>query len=402
MDICERFLSYVGYETTSDEDSQTTPSTKGQLALAAHLARELSDMGLEDTRVDTDGYVYGTLPANTEGMATVGLIAHMDTASEMPAANVKARPFLYEGGDVLLAGGGVILAEELDPYFGHHLIVTDGTTLLGGDDKAGIAEIMTALEILITENPPHGRVLVCFTPDEEIGRGADHFDLDAFTADYAYTMDGGRLGELEYENFNAARATVSVEGAPFHPGSAKGRMKNAVRILSELPALLPQGELPELTEGREGFFHLVSLTGSVASADGVWLIRDHDDEKFAEKKEIMRSAVAALNARYGEGTVRLNISDTYYNMRRVIDKAPHTVERARAAMRALGITPIEHPIRGGTDGALLSHRGLPCPNLGTGCENAHSGLEFISVDDMRRAAYLIVRILEEAVAVPEP
>lgn len=398
MDICTRFLSYVAYETTSDEESSTTPSTPGQLALAKHLARELSDMGAADVRVDMYGYVYGELPASREGMATVGLIAHMDTAGEMPAADVKARVLLYEGGDIPLDGGGCIPAEELSCYFGHELIVTDGTTLLGGDDKAGIAEIMTALEILITEDRPHGRVLVCFTPDEEIGRGTDHFDLAGFPADYAYTLDGGRLGELEYENFNAARATVRVAGAPFHPGSAKGRMKNASRILSELPSLLPAGALPELTEGHEGFFHLISLTGTVASAEGVWLIRDHDDAEFASKKDAMRRAVEMLNARYGEETVTLEIGDTYYNMKRVIDKAPHTVERARAAMLALGIEPIESPIRGGTDGAMLSHRGLPCPNLGTGTENHHSGHEFASVDDMRRAARLIVKILEDAVA----
>lgn len=401
MDICERFLSYVAYETTANEESDTTPSTKGQLALADHLAKELSDIGLEDIRVDTYGYVYADLPANTDGMATIGLIAHMDTATEMSGADINARVLLYEGGDIPLAGGGVIPAEGLSHYFGHHLIVTDGTTLLGGDDKAGIAEIVTALEIMIRENRPHGRVLVCFTPDEEIGRGVDHFDLAAFPADYAYTLDGGRLGELEYENFNAARATVRVTGAPFHPGSAKGRMKNAARILSEVSALLPKEALPELTEGYEGFFHLLSLSGTVAFAEGSWLIRDHDDTRFAEKKEIMRSAVAALNAHYGEGTASVEISDSYYNMKRVIDKAPHTVERARAAMRAMGITPIERPIRGGTDGAMLSHRGLPCPNLGTGCENPHSGLEFASVDDMMRAAHLIVRICADAVAVPE-
>ena len=401
MDICERFLSYVSYETTSDEDSSTTPSTPNQRLLARHLANELSDIGLANVRLDMYGYVYAELPANTVGMATVGLIAHMDTAQEMPAANVRARVLLYEGGDIPLSEGDVIPARELDHYFGHHLIVTDGKTLLGGDDKAGIAEIVTALEIMISEGRPHGRVLVCFTPDEEIGRGADHFDLAAFPADYAYTLDGGRLGELEYENFNAARATVRVVGAPFHPGSAKGRMKNAARILSELSGLLPADALPELTEGYDGFFHMISLSGDVASAEGMWLIRDHDDGKFAEKKEIMTRAVAALNERYGAGTVTVEISDTYYNMRRVIDQAPYTVARARAAMLSLGIDPIEKPIRGGTDGALLSHRGLPCPNLGTGSENPHSGHELVSVDDMMRASRLIVRILEDAVALPE-
>ena len=311
MDIKERFLSYISRDTTSDEASDSTPSTPGQLVLAAQLADELSSLGLKDVRVDMYGYVYGELPATCEGMATVGLIAHMDTADEMPGGGIKPRCLRYEGGDIPLSGGGCIPGDGLCHYLGHELIVTDGTTLLGGDDKAGIAEIMTALELLIREDIPHGRVLVAFTPDEEIGRGTDHFDLAAFPADYAYTLDGGRLGELEYENFNAARATVRVVGAAFHPGSAKGRMKNAARILAELPSLLPCGAIPEQTEGYEGFFHLLSLSGTVSSAEGSWLIRDHSDAAFEEKKDSMRAAVAELNRRYGEGTATISISDTY-------------------------------------------------------------------------------------------
>ena len=399
MDLCERFLSYVACDTASCEESNSTPSTPGQRVLALRLYDELSALGLEDVRVDEYSYVYATLPASCEGMATVGLLAHMDTSPDMPGGGVKPRLLTYTGGDILLEGGVRIAAEGLAPYLGHRLIVTDGTTLLGGDDKAGIAEIVTALERLVREGRPHGRILVCFTPDEEIGRGADHFDLAAFPADYAYTVDGGRLGELEYENFNAARATVSVRGFSIHPGSAKGRMRNAARIAAELDSLLPAAELPELTEGYEGFHHLVSLSGDVNEARAVYLIRDHDREAFLAKKEGFLRVAELLNQRYGAGTVTVTLTDSYYNMREVIDRAPHTVERARSAMHSLGITPIERPIRGGTDGALLSHRGLPCPNLGTGTENMHSGSELVSLDDMERAVSLLVRICEEATAV---
>ena len=399
MELLDRFLSYVANATASDEASDTVPSTPGQRALAAQLAEELSALGMQDVRVDEYSYVYATLPATREGMATVGLLAHMDTSPDMPGDGIRPRLITYRGGSVPLSGGAEIPAAQLAPYLGHRLVVTDGTTLLGADDKAGIAEIMTALEILVREGHPHGCVRVCFTPDEEIGRGTDHFDLDGFSADYAYTVDGGRLGEVEYENFNAARAVVSVRGFSIHPGSAKGRMRNAARIAAEFDSLLPQGELPELTEGYEGFHHLVSLGGSVTEAEAVYLIRDHDAAAFASKKAEFLRIGEALNQKYGAGTVTVTLTDSYYNMREVIDRAPHTVTRAIAAMHALGITPIEKPIRGGTDGAMLSHRGLPCPNLGTGAENMHSGSEFVSVDDMERVAALLVRLLCDATAI---
>ena len=400
MTLTERFLSYVALPTMSDESSPTCPSTEKQLVLAHRLCDELRELGLTDARVDAYGYVYASLAATVDGAPALGLIAHMDTAHEMPDSPVRARIVAYEGGDIPLSEDGAIVLREaefpsLATYRGHRLAVTDGHTLLGGDDKAGIAAIMGAIERLVREGRPHGRIAVAFTPDEEIGRGTDHFDLAAFGCDFAYTVDGGALGELEYENFNAARATVTVAGTPIHPGSAKGRMKNAVRIAAELDALLPQDELPELTEGYEGFHHLTSLTGDVASATAVYLIRDHDDGRFLTKKEEFARVVELLNARYGAGTVTLRIDDSYYNMRRVIDAAPHTVERARRAMAALGITPIERPIRGGTDGAMLSHMGLPCPNLGTGTENMHSAYEFVSLDDLERVAELLVRLAED-------
>ena len=404
MEVSERFLTYVGFPTMSDEESDTVPSTVKQRALGEHLVAELRAIGLTDARLDVYGYVYATLEENREGMAHIALLAHMDTSPDMPDAPIRVRTLTYGGGDIPLSEDGTLAIREaecpsLSCYRGHRLAVTDGRTLLGGDDKAGIAEIVTAVERLLREGRPHGRITVCFTPDEEIGRGTEHIDLAALSADYAYTVDGGRLGELEYENFNAARATVSVRGFSIHPGSAKGRMKNAARILTELAPLLPASELPELTEGYEGFHHLVSLRGDVTEAEAVYLIRDHDREKFEDKKANFRRAVATLNERYGEGTVTLTVSDSYYNMKEVVARAPHTVERARAAMRGLGITPIERPIRGGTDGALLSYRGLPCPNLGTGTENMHSGTEFVSLDDMERAVSLLVRLCEEATQV---
>ena len=399
MTLSERFLSYVSYPTMSDEASSTCPSSEKQLALARRLCDDLLAIGLSDARVDMYGYVYASIEKTADDAPSIGFIAHMDTAGEMPDAPISPRIVRYTGGDIPLSEDGSIALRNADfpalaGYRGHRLVVTDGQTLLGGDDKAGIAVIMEALARIASGDRPHGRIAVAFTPDEEIGRGTDHFDLDAFGCDYAYTVDGGALGELEYENFNAARATVSVTGTPIHPGSAKGRMRNAVRIAAELDALLPPAELPELTEGYEGFHHLLSLRGDVASATAVYLIRDHDDGKFEEKKETFRRVAATLNERYGRGTVALEITDSYYNMRRVIDAAPHTVMRARAAMHAMGISPIERPIRGGTDGAMLSLRGLPCPNLGMGEENPHSAYEFVSLDDMERAVGLLVRIAE--------
>ena len=396
MTVVERFLSYVAYPTMSDETSETTPSSEREWALAHRLAEDLRAIGMENAEVDMYGYVYASIGETAQGAPRIGLIAHMDTAHEMPDSPIHPRVLLYEGGDIPLSESVLMKASEypmLSHYRGQHLVVTDGKTLLGGDDKAGIAEIVEALRRVIAEGIPHGRIAVCFTPDEEIGRGADHFDLARFASDFAYTVDGGAVGELEYENFNAARAVISVRGVPIHPGAAKGKMKNAARIAAELDSLLPEGEIPECTEGYEGFHHLLSIKGSTEAATLDYLIRDHDDAKFEEKKANLRAVVDLLNRRYGEGTVTLSLTDTYYNMRRVLEASPEAILRARRAMQTLGIPTIEKPIRGGTDGAALSFRGLPCPNLGTGTENMHSAFEFVSVEGMERVVELLVEIL---------
>ncbi len=403
MKAYERFLRYVAYPTMSDDTTGTTPSTAKQLVLARVLRDELLELGLADARVDEYGYVYAGLPANTDAECnTVGFIAHMDTSSEASDENIKARVVDYSGGDILLnEEQGIYMRVEDYPYLasyvGQHLIVTDGTTLLGADDKAGIAEIMTALEHIIASGTPHGKICVAFTPDEEIGEGADHFDVAAFGADYAYTVDGGALGELEYENFNAASAKITVHGVSIHPGSAKDKMKNAARIAAEFNGLLPPDEIPERTSGYEGFHHLISMDGACELAHLVYIIRDHDMAKFEEKKAYFTAAAALINSRYGEGTLELSLTDSYYNMREIIEKNMFTVDRAKSAMLELGITPIVTPIRGGTDGARLSFMGLPCPNLCTGGMNFHSRFEFVSVEAMDKISELLVRIAENAV-----
>ena len=402
MKAYERFLKYVGYPTMSDETTGTTPSTKKQLALAHALCDELRELGLCDARVDGYGYVYATLPATADTQCSaIGFIAHLDTSSEASDENIKARVVDYRGGDILLnEEQGIYMRVEDYPYLssfaGQHLIVTDGTTLLGADDKAGIAEIMTALELLIKSDAPHGKICIAFTPDEEIGEGADHFDVAAFGADYAYTVDGGSLGELEYENFNAASARVTVHGVSIHPGSAKDRMKNAARIAAEFNGLLPEDEIPERTSGYEGFHHLLSMDGSCELAHLAYIIRDHDMTEFERKKAVFVSAAAEINSKYGAGTLELTLTDSYYNMREIIEKNMFIVDRARAAMTELGITPIVTPIRGGTDGARLSFMGLPCPNLCTGGMNFHSRFEFASVEAMDKISELLVRIAHNA------
>ena len=402
MRIEDRFLSYVAYPTASDETTGRTPSTDKQLALAEALAEELRGLGLNDAKVDEYGYVYATLEANAPCDTTLGLIAHMDVSSEAADSPIKPRIVEYRGGDILLNGErGIVMSVAdypyLESYRGQRLIVTDGTTLLGADDKAGIAEIVTALQIIIEEGLPHGTVRVAFTPDEEIGEGADHFDVSGFGADYAYTVDGGALGELEYENFNAASAKVTVGGVSIHPGSAKDKMKNAARIAMEFNSLLPPEQIPERTEGYEGFHHLLSMSGECENAQLVYIIRDHSMEKFLEKKEIFRQAASEINSRYGEGTLTLDMKDSYFNMKEKIDRAIYTVERAKSAMLAEGITPRINPIRGGTDGARLSFMGLPCPNLCTGGENFHSRFEFVSIESMERISRLLVRIVTDLV-----
>ena len=396
MTVLERFLDYVAYPTMSDETSTTCPSTEKQWALAHRLVDDLLSLGLSDAHVDMYGYVYASIPPTAEGLPAIALFAHMDTAHEAPDAPVRARVVDYEGGDIELSEGIVMSPSAfptLSELSGEHLVVTDGHTLLGGDDKAGIAEILTALERLLASGCPHGRVAVVLTPDEEIGRGCDHIDLSKIACDFGYTVDGGDPRELQYENFNAARAKIAIRGTPIHPGAAKGKMVNAARIAAELDAALPPEEIPELTEGREGFHHLLSITGDTAEAHLDYLIRDHDEAKFLRKKEDFCRLCEEANRRYGEGTVTLTLSDTYYNMASVHTAHPAALERARLAMRHVGLSPHCESIRGGTDGAALSFLGLPCPNLGTGTRHMHSVYELVSVEAMEKVTELLFTIL---------
>ena len=399
MNVYERFLKYVSYPTTSDENNECCPSTAGQMVLAKELVKELLEIGVADARVDENGYVYGSIPANCDGMPSIGFIAHMDTASDAPGENIKARMINYEGGDIVLnEEEGIILSLADYPYVGdlagQRLIVTDGTTLLGADDKAGVAEIMAAAERLVNTDIPHGKICIGFTPDEEIGRGADLFDVEGFGAEYAYTLDGGGLGEIEYENFNAAAAIVKVNGRAIHPGSAKGKMINAARILCEFDSMLTPDEIPEMTEGYEGFHHLIDITGETENAVSKYIIRDHSKEKFAAIKAEFETVAATLNAKYGQGTVDLTLVDSYYNMKEVLLDKMYVVDRATCAMERLGMEAHSVPIRGGTDGARLSFMGLPCPNLPTGGGNFHSRYEYVSVDAMERIVDLVIEIVK--------
>ena len=399
MIIYERFLKYVSYPTTSDENNENCPSTEGQRVLAEVLCKELLDMGITDARVDEHGYVYASIPANCEGMPAIGFIAHMDTASDAPGENIKAKMINYEGGDIVLnEEQGIVLTLEDYPYVadlkGQRLVVTDGTTLLGADDKAGVTTIMAAAEKLVSADFPHGKICIGFTPDEEIGRGADLCDVEGFGAEFAYTLDGGGLGEIEYENFNAASATVKVHGRAIHPGSAKGKMINAARVLCEFDSLLTPDAIPEMTEGYEGFHHLISIEGETEEAVSRYIIRDHSKEKFNAIKAEFESVAARLNAKYGEGRVELVLRDSYYNMREVLEDKMYVVERATAAMERLGMQTFSVPIRGGTDGARLSFMGLPCPNLPTGGGNFHSRFEYVSVDAMEKIVDIIIEIVK--------
>lgn len=395
--VTERFLRYVRFDTQSDECSETCPSTPKQKLLGAALVEEMKEMGIADARMDENGYVYGTVPGDPE-LPAIGLISHMDTSPDASGANIQARIVSYNGGDVCLnEEKGIFLRESeyacLQNHHGKHLIVTDGTTLLGADDKAGVAEIMTAAENLLHCGARHATLKIGFTPDEEIGRGADRFDLAHFGADYAYTVDGGAVGELEYENFNAASATVTVHGLNIHPGSAKDKMVNSQLIAMEFESLLPVQQRPEYTEGYEGFFHLLSIRGEVEHTQMQYILRDHDLEKFQEKKAVMTAAAEFLNRKYGAGTVELQMKDSYFNMKKCIEPCMYVVDRAIAAMEAVGIAPKVCPIRGGTDGARLSYEGLPCPNLFTGGENFHGRFEFIPVEDMELAVRLLTQLL---------
>lgn len=395
--VVDRFLRYVSFDTQSDSSSETFPSTAKQKLLAAALVEEMQQMGIADARMDENGYVYGTVPGDPT-KPVIGLIAHMDTSEDASGAGIKPRIVSYEGGDLCLnEEKQIYLREQEYPSLkrnrGKHLIVTDGTTLLGADDKAGIAEILTAAQVIMAQGGSHATLKIGFTPDEEVGRGTDYFDIQGFGADYAYTADGGTVGEIEYENFNGAGAQVIVHGLNIHPGSAKGTMVNAQLIAMEFAMLLPAQQRPEHTEGYEGFFHLLHTEGSVERAELVYIIRDHDMEKFQQKKSVMEAAAAYINQKYGAGTLELNLKDSYYNMKEWIEPHMYVVERAKAAMARAGMIPKEVAIRGGTDGARLSYEGLPCPNLCTGGENYHGRFEYIPVEDMEQCVQMLVEIL---------
>ena len=395
--VWERFLRYVKYDTESDEFSETCPSTPNQKVLGKALVEEMLAMGIQDAHMDENGYVYGTVPGDP-AKPTIGLIAHMDTAPAFSGKNVQPRVIDYAGGDIVLnvEKNIVMKASEFETLLNHQgkrLIVTDGTTLLGADNKAGVAEILTAAQVLLTSKESHATLKIAFTPDEEIGRGADLFNVAGFGADYAYTVDGGPLGELEFENFNAAGATVNFQGISIHPGSAKNKMVNAQLIAMEFQGMLPVHQRPEATEGYEGFFHLTDMSGTEETAQLRYIIRDHDMDKFLSKKKLMENIAAFLNQKYGEGTVSLEIRDSYFNMREKIEPCMYIIDRAMDAMKKLGIGPKINPIRGGTDGARLSFMGLPCPNLCTGGENFHGKFEFIPIEDMEKVTELLVEIL---------
>lgn len=400
MRAYERFLKYVTIYTTSDEESASHPSTARQFDLAHLLVEQLKELGVADAAVDEKCYVYGTLPATPgyEEKPALGFVSHMDTAPAAPGENVKPQVFEnYDGGDVLFAGTGEYMTVEKFPelanWKGQTLITADGTTLLGADDKAGIAEIMTAVERIQKENIPHGKLCIGFTPDEEVGQGADFFDVDRFGAQFAYTVDGGDVGELEYQNFNAADAVVTVHGFSVHPGSAKDLMKNAQTIAMEFAAALPAEEVPEHTEGFEGFFHLYQMSGDVTTAKLHYIIRDHDGEKFAARKALMEEITARLNAEHGAGTVVLELKDSYYNMEEKVKPHFHLIENAEKAIREAGLEARIVPIRGGTDGARLSFMGLPCPNLGTGGFNFHGPCEYITAEKMDQSVQVILNII---------
>ncbi|WP_242834436.1 peptidase T [Butyrivibrio sp. FC2001] len=402
-DLIERFIRYTKIDTQSNEQTNTSPSTPGQHDLAKLLYKELTEMGASDVYYDQEHcYVYATIPATNDGSKNtpvIGFISHMDTSDAVSGKDVKARIVeKYDGEDIKLSGDGkYVLSPKdfpvLNEKVGEDLIVTDGQTLLGADDKAGIAEIMTMTEIFL-KNPDikHGEIKIAFTPDEEIGEGTDHFDIERFGAQFAYTVDGGDLGTLEYENFNAAEVELIINGRSVHPGDAKNRMLNATLIAYEFQSMLPVSQNPMYTEGREGFFHLTMMKGTCEKAVVYYIVRDHDMEKFTVKKEMVKSIVDFLNKKYGEGTVELTMEDSYYNMIEKIRPHMHLVDNAKKVMEELGITAVDVPIRGGTDGAMLSYKGLPCPNLCTGGYNYHGRYEFAVVSEMRKTVDIILGI----------
>jgi tripeptide aminopeptidase len=400
--VVEKFLKYVSYDTKSDDESTTVPSTAGQMILAKELVRELKEMGIQEVSIDDNGYVMASIPSNVEHtIPTIGFIAHMDTAPDMSGQNVNPK-FVenYNGEDIILnEENNIVLSPkdfpELKNYIGKTLITTDGTTLLGADDKAGISEIMSAIEYLI-EHPevPHGKICIGFTPDEEVGRGADHFDVKKFDADFAYTIDGGTIGELEYENFNAAGAKVCIHGRNVHPGSAKGKMIHSTLIANEFVSAMPQNETPATTEGYEGFYHLIHLNGEVEETKLQYIIRDFDRESFENRKTFIKNVADKLNDKYGNGTVEIEVRDQYFNMKEKVEPVKHVVDTAALAMKEVGVAPIIVPIRGGTDGARLSFMGLPTPNIFTGGHNFHGKYEFIPTFAMEKAVEVILKIVE--------
>ena len=402
MALVERFLKYVSFDTQSSEETEVTPSTPGQMVFAKYLKEELESLGLEDITLDEHGYLFATLPANIDKpVPTIGFIAHMDTSPDMSGKDVSPRIVQnYDGSDIVLcAEENVVLSPsqfpELLDHKGEDLIVTNGKTLLGADDKAGIAEIVSAI-VYLKEHPEikHGKIRIGFNPDEEIGLGAHKFDVEKFGCDWAYTMDGGEVGELEFENFNAASAKITFKGRNVHPGYAKNKMINSIRVANRFCALLPAHETPEHTEGYEGFYHLISFNGDVEQTTVAYIIRDHDRARFESRKKKIERFVSEINAEYGEGTATLELRDQYYNMREKIEPVMHIIDTAFAAMEAVGVKPNVKPIRGGTDGAQLSFKGLPCPNIFAGGLNFHGRYEFAPIQNMEKAMKVIVKIAE--------
>jgi tripeptide aminopeptidase len=402
MNITDRFLKYVSFTTTSDDNTKMTPSTPGQMIFAQYLAEELKSIGLQEVDLDNNGYIMATLPANIDkDIPTIGFISHIDTSPDMTAKNVKARIISnYDGEDILLNDEKLIVFEtekypEILQYKGQDIIVTDGTTLLGADDKAGLAEIVTAMEYLMAHPEiKHGKIRIGFTPDEEIGQGADHFDVAKFGAEWAYTMDGGEIGELEFENFNAASAKISFQGVNVHPGYARHKMLNSMRVAHQFASMLPRHETPEHTEKYEGFYHLVGMEGTVEKSSLTYIIRDHDRDRFERRKKEVQHIVNKINSEFGEGTATLEMRDQYYNMREKVEPVMHIVDLAFEAMEAVGVKPNVKPIRGGTDGSRLSYMGLPCPNIFAGGHNFHGRFEYVPVQSMEKATMVIVKIAE--------
>jgi tripeptide aminopeptidase len=400
MDITERFLNYTRFDTQSSEESQTVPSTSKQLVFADYLKKELEREGLSDVEMDGNGYIYATLKSNVKGeVPTIGFISHYDTSPDCSGADIKPQIIKdYQGNDIMLSEGIVSSPNkfpELLSHIGEDLIVTDGHTLLGADDKAGIAEIVQAMCYLRDHKEiKHGDIRVAFNPDEEIGMGAHHFDVEKFGCDWAYTMDGGDLGDLEFENFNAASAKIQLKGVSVHPGYAKGKMVNANRLAVEFASMLPEEETPEHTEGYEGFYHLLGMKSNIEQATLSYIIRDHDRDRFEERKDFIKECAARINAKYGDGTAVAEVNDQYYNMKEKIDPNMHVIDLVLKAMQECGVPPKVEPIRGGTDGAQLSFKGLPCPNIFAGGVNFHGPYEFVSIQVMEKAMQVIVKICE--------